>query len=197
VAPPRSCHFDRSEQRQTPPPAPTAAVAPHPNPVISSVASRRLFFAFASRERVGSRREKSLFDCRFVYPSSRFSSSTKYPPHLRVSRHRRKPNLVSSRSYGGEHDSTGLRAKHKLITPRTRCASPRNTLSFSALPRRHSQNRNGERIAPRFHFQPVLKCNPERSEGSQPQPAPQLHPLTLKYVGAQHAAPRVRNITVS
>ena len=34
---------------------------------------------------------------------------------------------MSSRSSGGEHDSTGLRAKHKLITPLLRCASPRNT----------------------------------------------------------------------
>jgi hypothetical protein len=34
---------------------------------------------------------------------------------------------VSSTSSGGEHDSTGLRAKHKLITPLSRCASPRNT----------------------------------------------------------------------
>jgi hypothetical protein len=35
--------------------------------------------------------------------------------------------VVSSRSSGGEHDSTGLRAKQKLNTPLSRCASPRNT----------------------------------------------------------------------
>ena len=55
-------------------------------------------------------------------------------------------------SYGGEHDSTGLRAKQKLNTPLLRCASPRNTLCSAALPRRHSKIETGSRQAPRFHF---------------------------------------------
>ena len=55
-------------------------------------------------------------------------------------------------SFGGEHDSTGLRAKHKLNTPLLRCGSPRNTLRFAALPRRHSKIETGSRQAPRFRF---------------------------------------------
>ena len=35
-------------------------------------------------------------------------------------------------SFGGEHDSTGLRAQHKLNTPLSRCASPRNNAQLCA-----------------------------------------------------------------
>jgi hypothetical protein len=59
---------------------------------------------------------------------------------------------VSSKSFGGEHDSTGLRAKHKLNTPLSRCASPRNTRSTrGASETTPAKWRNGEPTAPRFH----------------------------------------------
>jgi hypothetical protein len=38
---------------------------------------------------------------------------------------------MSSSGSGGEHDSTGLRAELKLITPLSRCASPENIRAVS------------------------------------------------------------------
>ncbi len=50
---------------------------------------------------------------------------------------------MSSRCSGGEHDSTGLRAKQKLITPLLRCASPETATLNSGLFRRHSKTKRG------------------------------------------------------
>jgi hypothetical protein len=58
---------------------------------------------------------------------------------------------VSSRCSGGEHDSTGLRAKHKLITPLLRCASPKQ-LRLTANFLDDTAKRKGEPSAPLFAF---------------------------------------------
>jgi hypothetical protein len=59
---------------------------------------------------------------------------------------------VSSRSSGGEHDSTGLRAKQKLNTPLSRCASPRNTRVVSGFRDDTSKKKKRGASAPRFRF---------------------------------------------
>jgi hypothetical protein len=50
---------------------------------------------------------------------------------------------VSSKCSGGEHDSTGLRAKQKLITPLLRCASPEQLRFTANFLRRHSKTKRG------------------------------------------------------
>jgi hypothetical protein len=65
----------------------------------------------------------------------------------------RTPEGVSSKGFGGEHDSTGLRAKHKLNTPLSRCASPRNTRSTcGASETTPANSETGSRQAPRFQL---------------------------------------------
>ena len=57
--------------------------------------------------------------------------------------------IVSSESSGGEHDSTGLGAKQKLITPLLRCASPETATLYSELFETTQQNKKG---SPRLPF---------------------------------------------
>ena len=59
---------------------------------------------------------------------------------------------VSSRCSGGEHDSTGLGAKHKLITPLLRCASPETATLNSELFETTQQNEKGSHRLPFLHF---------------------------------------------
>ena len=58
---------------------------------------------------------------------------------------------MSSRCSGGEHDSTGLRAKQKLITPLLRCASPKQ-LRLTANFLDDTAKQKGEPSAPLFAF---------------------------------------------
>jgi hypothetical protein len=60
--------------------------------------------------------------------------------------------IVSSESSGGEHDSTGLGAKQKLITPLLRCASPETATLYSELFETTQQIQKGEPSAPLFVF---------------------------------------------
>ena|GEM_PF-6654106 len=60
--------------------------------------------------------------------------------------------IVSSKSSGGEHDSTGLGAKHKLITPLLRCASPETATLYSELFETTQQNKEGSHRLPSLHF---------------------------------------------
>jgi len=59
---------------------------------------------------------------------------------------------VSSKCSGGEHDSTGLGAKHKLITPLLRCASPETATLYSELFETTTAKQKGEPSAPLFAF---------------------------------------------
>ena len=59
---------------------------------------------------------------------------------------------MSSKSSGGEHDSTGLGAKHKLITPLLRCASPETATLYSELFETTTAKQRGEPSAPLFAF---------------------------------------------
>jgi hypothetical protein len=59
---------------------------------------------------------------------------------------------VSSKRSGGEHDSTGLRAKQKLITPLLRCASPETATLYSELFETTQQNKKGSHRLPFLHF---------------------------------------------
>jgi hypothetical protein len=59
---------------------------------------------------------------------------------------------VSSSCSGGEHDSTGLRAKQKLITPLLRCASPETATLNSELFETTQQNEKGSHRLPFLHF---------------------------------------------
>jgi hypothetical protein len=59
---------------------------------------------------------------------------------------------VSSKSSGGEHDSTGLRAKQKLITPLLRCASPETATLYSELFETTQQNKKGSHRLPFLRF---------------------------------------------
>ena len=59
---------------------------------------------------------------------------------------------VSSTCSGGEHDSTGLRAKQKLITPLLRCASPETVTLYSELFETTQQNKKGSHRLPFLHF---------------------------------------------
>jgi hypothetical protein len=67
---------------------------------------------------------------------------------------------VSSRCSGGEHDSTGLRAKQKLITPLLRCASPKQ-LRLTANFLDDTAKQKGEPSAPLFAFRIVEKLCPK------------------------------------
>jgi hypothetical protein len=60
--------------------------------------------------------------------------------------------IVSSESSGGEHDSTGLGAKQKLITPLLRCASPETATLYSELFETTQQNKKGSHRLPFLHF---------------------------------------------
>jgi hypothetical protein len=62
---------------------------------------------------------------------------------------------VSSKSSGGEHDSTGLRAKQKLITPLLRCASPETATLYSELFETTQQNKKGSHRLPFLPFRMV------------------------------------------
>jgi hypothetical protein len=62
---------------------------------------------------------------------------------------------VSSKSSGGEHDSTGLRAKQKLITPLLRCASPETATLYSELFETTQQNKKGSHRLPFLRFRMV------------------------------------------
>jgi len=64
---------------------------------------------------------------------------------------------VSSKCSGGEHDSTGLRAKQKLITPLLRCASSETATLYGELFETTQQNKKGEPSAPLFAFRRGLK----------------------------------------
>ena len=59
---------------------------------------------------------------------------------------------VSSKCSGGEHDSTGLRAKQKLITPLLRCASPETDTLNGELFETTQQNKKGSHRLPFLHF---------------------------------------------
>jgi hypothetical protein len=59
---------------------------------------------------------------------------------------------VSSKSSGGEHDSTGLGAKQKLITPLLRCASPETATLYSELFETTQQNKKGSHRLPFLHL---------------------------------------------
>jgi hypothetical protein len=59
---------------------------------------------------------------------------------------------VSSKCSGGEHDSTGLRAKQKLITPLLRCASPETATLYGELFETTQQNKKGSHRLPFLHF---------------------------------------------
>ena len=59
---------------------------------------------------------------------------------------------MSSRCSGGEHDSTGLRAKQKLITPLLRCASPETATLYGELFETTQQNKKGSHRLPFLHF---------------------------------------------
>jgi hypothetical protein len=59
---------------------------------------------------------------------------------------------VSSKGSGGEHDSTGLRAKQKLITPLLRCASPETATLYGELFETTQQNKKGSHRLPFLHF---------------------------------------------
>jgi hypothetical protein len=61
---------------------------------------------------------------------------------------------VSSKCSGGEHDSTGLRAKQKLITPLLRCASPETATLYGELFETTQQNKKGSHRLPFLHFRP-------------------------------------------
>ena len=61
-------------------------------------------------------------------------------------------DTVSSRCSGGEHDSTGLGAKQKLITPLLRCASPETATLYSELFETTQQNKKGSHRLPFLHF---------------------------------------------
>ena len=61
-------------------------------------------------------------------------------------------DTVSSRCSGGEHDSTGLGAKQKLITPLLRCASPETATLNSELFETTQQNKKGSHRLPFLHF---------------------------------------------
>jgi hypothetical protein len=63
---------------------------------------------------------------------------------------------VSSKSSGGEHDSTGLRAKQKLITPLLRCASPETATLYSELFETTQQNKKGSHRLPFLHCVPSM-----------------------------------------
>jgi hypothetical protein len=72
---------------------------------------------------------------------------------------------VSSRCSGGEHDSTGLGAKQKLITPLLRCASPETATLNSELFETTQQNKKGSHRLPFLHFRRCRKLqHPDRSK---------------------------------
>ena len=90
--------------------------------------------------------------------------------------------IVSSKSSGGEHDSTGLGAKHKLITPLLRCASPETATLYSELFETTQQNKKG---SPRL---PFLCFRRGRKPGSRQRWVQKLRPSIVEYdvrVGAK------------
>jgi hypothetical protein len=65
---------------------------------------------------------------------------------------------VSSKSSGGEHDSTGLGAKQKLNTPLLRCASPEIDTLYSALSETTQRKKQGSLLAPLFRVSGGRLC---------------------------------------
>ena len=70
---------------------------------------------------------------------------------------------VSSKCSGGEHDSTGLRAKQKLITPLLRCASPETATLYGELFETTQQNKKGSHRLPFLHFGVAQKITGRRN----------------------------------
>jgi hypothetical protein len=68
---------------------------------------------------------------------------------------------VSSKCSGGEHDSTGLRAKQKLITPLLRCASPEQLRFTANFLRRHSKTKRGAIGSPFCIFGQAKNYSPQ------------------------------------
>lgn len=71
---------------------------------------------------------------------------------------------MSSKSSGGEHDSTGLGAKQTLITPLLRCASSETATLYSELFETTQQNKKGSHRLPFLHFGVAKNYRPEVPE---------------------------------
>src|SRR6202022_3956034 len=90
-----------------------------------------------------------------------------------------------------EHDSTGLRAKPKLITPLLRCASPENTRAVSVASETTQQKKEmGSRQAPHF----ILRVMAPRRRAVAVMMVAGAMPVDMAVVRSGFAGRRTRTI---
>jgi hypothetical protein len=136
---------------------PVGAAAPlrpmfAPSPRLEMRAVTNLSPIRPSTNRCNPERSERISPRRSALSTHTFPQGTKYPPHLRSAHHRRRPELVSSRSFGGEHDSTGLRAKQKLKHTALAVRVAQKHALFPGASETTQQNKNGEPPGSPFYF---------------------------------------------